>query len=843
MQHNPTWMSDEDATECCDCEKPFTVVRRRHHCRACGKLFCNSCSRRRLVLRHLGYQTPQRVCQGCDLSAPSPVDRWRHDEIFAAAGEDARSTVSVVRGRSPVPRSPRARGMEAPTPVRTPRSRAVSPRGSMQFFNPPIALTHTRSNVSSVLGQTQAQIWSSDDPRSPTLALNRDHSPSDDDASFDGSEFCLLSTPTRETTKATDSFDVVRQSSQATSGGTQAIRRLFRPAVSLNNGRTSPNGRNSPYGPDDGSRKVARRQAISPAGWRQDSGEVPIESLYEVKLTVHACRAVGKRKQCFTAAAMCGSEVATPSVKTDDGICTWDEAFFMLCTDPAADLFLSVFSADTLIGRACLPIALLFEQDNWRYDRLWLELLPPPSGIKDRLHAHKYQAPHPRIPRGELPGTMKRPRNSLGFLCVSVSFSRPPFCGPVAWLTAPGELSDYMRQPHEKNWETSIIAYHGHRIHQAWEDLTSSTLFVWMAERPMRQRVAVAIWGLLCWTADLSHAPVILASLVVINGIVSGHILAGQRERVMVFQDDNELGTVKPNFASRVRNATQIPQRISERMCKIQEYLNFLATFMEKLQYIFAYSCDPTAAAASSLLLFVLAITLGLLLHFVPARAVVFYLGNRVLLINSKSPLSFDEAAQKIGARVRLFPEGCHDRRCSGIVKGKDDKGLLVAWDPPNKGGPRPREGKSVAREVAVERKWWDGKGRAALLDNSWESWVRETRWTWILRMERLSHIALVEVFIHNLWCRIPNTPELEHRLISKSQQMIFEPSQAVVPQLPPGAIVNGGAHGPGHRTDFHTPKAGQRSRSTSFSMVQDDTDSPRDRTRRARAGTQGHRF
>jgi hypothetical protein len=34
------WMPDKDASECGTCGAHFTVVRRRHHCRKCGLVFC-----------------------------------------------------------------------------------------------------------------------------------------------------------------------------------------------------------------------------------------------------------------------------------------------------------------------------------------------------------------------------------------------------------------------------------------------------------------------------------------------------------------------------------------------------------------------------------------------------------------------------------------------------------------------------------------------------------------------------------------------------------------------------------------------------------------------------------
>lgn len=34
----PFWVPDSDAPNCMLCDTKFTVVKRRHHCRACGKV-------------------------------------------------------------------------------------------------------------------------------------------------------------------------------------------------------------------------------------------------------------------------------------------------------------------------------------------------------------------------------------------------------------------------------------------------------------------------------------------------------------------------------------------------------------------------------------------------------------------------------------------------------------------------------------------------------------------------------------------------------------------------------------------------------------------------------------
>mmetsp|Transcript_29853 Transcript_29853/g.50945 ORF Transcript_29853/g.50945 Transcript_29853/m.50945 type:complete len:2213 (+) Transcript_29853:89-6727(+) len=38
------WMPDKLCKHCYSCEAPFTVLRRKHHCRVCGMIFCSTCS-------------------------------------------------------------------------------------------------------------------------------------------------------------------------------------------------------------------------------------------------------------------------------------------------------------------------------------------------------------------------------------------------------------------------------------------------------------------------------------------------------------------------------------------------------------------------------------------------------------------------------------------------------------------------------------------------------------------------------------------------------------------------------------------------------------------------------
>ncbi|XP_058102192.1 uncharacterized protein LOC131246269 [Magnolia sinica] len=46
------------------CSSQFTFLNRKHHCRRCGGLFCNSCTQQRMVLRGQG-DSPVRICDPC----------------------------------------------------------------------------------------------------------------------------------------------------------------------------------------------------------------------------------------------------------------------------------------------------------------------------------------------------------------------------------------------------------------------------------------------------------------------------------------------------------------------------------------------------------------------------------------------------------------------------------------------------------------------------------------------------------------------------------------------------------------------------------------------------------
>ncbi|KAM9324379.1 FYVE, RhoGEF and PH domain-containing protein 5 [Gastrophryne carolinensis] len=60
----PSVVHMSHAMMCMNCGSDFTLTLRRHHCHACGKIVCRSCSRNKYPLKYL-KDRPSKVCNGC----------------------------------------------------------------------------------------------------------------------------------------------------------------------------------------------------------------------------------------------------------------------------------------------------------------------------------------------------------------------------------------------------------------------------------------------------------------------------------------------------------------------------------------------------------------------------------------------------------------------------------------------------------------------------------------------------------------------------------------------------------------------------------------------------------
>jgi myotubularin-related protein 3/4 len=65
------WVPDHIVTHCAGCHQEFWMVRRKHHCRNCGHVFCAECSDYSLPVPQQHLDKPVRVCFQCYRQAAS----------------------------------------------------------------------------------------------------------------------------------------------------------------------------------------------------------------------------------------------------------------------------------------------------------------------------------------------------------------------------------------------------------------------------------------------------------------------------------------------------------------------------------------------------------------------------------------------------------------------------------------------------------------------------------------------------------------------------------------------------------------------------------------------------
>ena len=67
LARRPVWQDDKSCERCPQpgCSARFSLTTRKHHCRRCGRIYCEPHTRGRAALPALGYPEPVRVCAAC----------------------------------------------------------------------------------------------------------------------------------------------------------------------------------------------------------------------------------------------------------------------------------------------------------------------------------------------------------------------------------------------------------------------------------------------------------------------------------------------------------------------------------------------------------------------------------------------------------------------------------------------------------------------------------------------------------------------------------------------------------------------------------------------------------
>mmetsp|Transcript_22930 Transcript_22930/g.25505 ORF Transcript_22930/g.25505 Transcript_22930/m.25505 type:complete len:242 (-) Transcript_22930:129-854(-) len=87
------WAPDSASNYCTKCKLEFTNVRRRHHCRLCGLLFCDDCSNRRIDIRVCNIRGG-RGCARCHIFLTRHIPLLKRESSFSRY-EDAGRASSV----------------------------------------------------------------------------------------------------------------------------------------------------------------------------------------------------------------------------------------------------------------------------------------------------------------------------------------------------------------------------------------------------------------------------------------------------------------------------------------------------------------------------------------------------------------------------------------------------------------------------------------------------------------------------------------------------------------------------------------------------------------------------
>ncbi|XP_004698877.1 zinc finger FYVE domain-containing protein 21 isoform X2 [Echinops telfairi] len=63
----PQWVPDKECPRCMQCDTKFDFITRKHHCRRCGRCFCDRCCSQKVALPRMCFVDPVRQCAECAL--------------------------------------------------------------------------------------------------------------------------------------------------------------------------------------------------------------------------------------------------------------------------------------------------------------------------------------------------------------------------------------------------------------------------------------------------------------------------------------------------------------------------------------------------------------------------------------------------------------------------------------------------------------------------------------------------------------------------------------------------------------------------------------------------------
>lgn len=93
----PHWSPDSDFVSCSSCQSKFDFLKRKHHCRRCGLIFCNNCCNQKSAHPRMCFVDPVRMCAPCASKTRKENDFFDKSLLVLTRG----STANVAFKRMP----------------------------------------------------------------------------------------------------------------------------------------------------------------------------------------------------------------------------------------------------------------------------------------------------------------------------------------------------------------------------------------------------------------------------------------------------------------------------------------------------------------------------------------------------------------------------------------------------------------------------------------------------------------------------------------------------------------------------------------------------------------------
>ena len=166
------WMPDSVSKECYECNYKFTTLRRRHHCRICGQIFCSRCCHQQVPGKLMGYSGDLRACTYCCHIVLSCLQSFESSSDLSTdlrlIQEDLKKKLAFLQPNQHLVLSEGGSGMESEP---KPRSVALKRKVSVSFQEERFTFGVTSAHTQLTTAERKVLLHDSNQLKVPWLIL------------------------------------------------------------------------------------------------------------------------------------------------------------------------------------------------------------------------------------------------------------------------------------------------------------------------------------------------------------------------------------------------------------------------------------------------------------------------------------------------------------------------------------------------------------------------------------------------------------------------------------------------------------------------------------------------